>query len=344
MPKTTIREVAQVAGVSIATVSDILRATEKSACYNGDTAARVRAAAEDLGYEANGAARLLRLKKTNLVGLAINVEATHLTPLVQAAHKALKEKGYEPIFMEVGPGYSTSPFFNMQMLAGIISADTKMMSEVPEFYEKLHHKLPVIALYPMPSKSIDCVTTNRIRLIEMAVEHLVALGHRQIAFAEYGPCLFPTDALKVEGWKRALAKFPIDPHPRYRISYDYGTAKVPAICDALVSMTPPPTALICEINCALYVIKHLQTKGWKIPQQFSVVGHGRSDYADLSSPSLTTVLPPLEQVGRIAAERLVQRIVAGGAEKYLPPLQQLVEPTLVIRESTASLTGENINV
>lgn len=336
MAQITIREVACEAGVSTATAADILRPdTQRS--YRAETVTRILETAQRLGYEANGAARMLRQKTTNLVGLAINTATSYLNPMVGAADTALRERGYVPVFLEIGQPSLQSSFFNLNMLAGVISADAKMMSEIPEVYEELHRKLPVIALYPMKSKKIDCVTTDRVRLIEMAVEHLVELGHRRIAFADINPTTAPTDALKLDGWKRALTRFPVDRDLRYLISLTPHTDHVKHIIHSLLSMAPAPTALVCCEDFAVHVMRQLQIAGWKIPNELSIVVHGRRGYGSFTLPSLTTVLPPLEEVGRVAAERLVQRIEAAKQAKNLRPWQQFIEPTLVVRESTVSV-------
>lgn len=329
----TIHDVAREAGVSIGSVSKVLNGSQLFS-RRPETEARILAAANRLGYAANGAARLLRQQKTNLVGLAIYILTADLNPLVQAVQMALRDEGYEPVFVELGGTASQSSFLNLNMLAGALSTDARIMTEASGSYKEMHNKLPMIALYPPQSKNIDCVTTDRIRMVQLAVKHLVELGHQRIAFADYHPSPFPADDLKFQGWKEALGKFAIDPDPRYLMSLPYGSERGPEVLRKLLEMKRPPTALICEEQCAVYVMHQLQKRGRKIPAELSVVGHGGGSYGEMSYPALTTLQPRVEEIGRIAVARLVQRIEAAAQGKRLRPLQQFIEPTLVVREST----------
>jgi DNA-binding LacI/PurR family transcriptional regulator len=335
MAQVTIKEVARKAGVSTAVVSYILRGITRST-YRPETIARVQAVAQELGYEANGAARLLRQKTTNLIGLAIDIRQSYLDPVVQAAYTEIIERHYEPVLIEPRHAHAYSPFPGIGLLAGVLSVDAMMMERVPEFYETLQQRLPVVALYPLRARHYNYVATDRARAVEMAVEHLAGLGHQRIAFAAKFGTSALVDKLKVRGWRNAQRKYSLDVSPQYSInigadSVEQAGAK---IADCVIKSRPAPTALICAgDDWAMCVMRELTRAGWKVPEQLSIVGYGNTPSNAYSLIRVTVVRPPFETLAHLAVDWLIEQIKDGDIEAA--PIRKLVAPFLDARESTA---------
>jgi DNA-binding LacI/PurR family transcriptional regulator len=343
MPNVTIRDVARAAGVSIATVSDVLRPQSRFR-YRAETVAQVQEAVARLGYRAHSAARLLRQQQTKLVGIAIDVHSFSLSPLVRAVYEALERRSYEPLLLEARqlmPRSGPLPFPSPEILAGLLSIDLVLEGQPPVFYEELRRQLPLVALYPIRSKGIDCVTTDRALAIEMAVAHLAELGHRRVAFAQHYSPGVPTFETKRRGWMRGIKKqgFKESDIHEMRLPHSVSVQQVTATLAAqLPTLRPRPTALICSgEGMALGTMSELSKAGWILPDQLSVVSFGSSQYGEFSRPALTVLEEPYAEIAQTAVARLIELIESPREEAILRPRHQLLKPRLVARQSTTPL-------
>lgn len=340
MPQTTIREVARAAGVSIGSASDILSDTPRCR-YRPDTVARVRAAAAQSGYRPDALARSLRRGRTNFVGVTIGAgTAPVLSALVVHIRTALAAHGFQPVLADlpgttpdgVRPGDLTPSNF-----AGIISAD--LAFETAPLPRSLVEACPTVAVYPTSNADLDCVTVDRARAMEMAVAHLIELGHHRIAFTCLSDGEHPTNEPKLRGWHAAKARYGIDPDGRYSIPVPKEFAgprtRGHYVADALAALDPLPSALIATSDdIALSVSGVLTGRGWRLPENLSVIGFDGVFYAEYVWPPLTTVAQPLERIAEEAAARLKSLVDARRAGRPLPPARTLVEPQLIVRNST----------
>lgn len=341
MANVTIRDVAQAAGVSIATVSDVLR-PESRFSYRPETVAQVHAAVKRLGYRAHSAARLLRQQKTRLVGVAIDVHSLALSPLTRAVYEEIERHNYEPLLLEARqlmPRSGHAPFPSPEILAGLLSVDLVLEGDIPLFYEELRQKLPLIALYPVRSKSIDCITTDRAGGIEMAVDHLVSLGHRRIGFAQQHSSGSPTTEAKRRGWKRGIKKHALKEKDVHEIALPGHTPlrEVTALLIKLLpTLRPRPTAVICGGDVmAISIITDLENAGWRLPDQLSVMCFGSNYYGQFTKPPLTSLNEPYGEIARAAVARLLEIIENPDDAAILRPRHQFLKPELLLRQSTA---------
>jgi DNA-binding LacI/PurR family transcriptional regulator len=352
MPTVTIREVAKEAQASITAVSHILRGTAGYS-YHIDTIARVREAADRLGYQAHAAARLLRQQETTIIGIAVRTEIlarASINSLVVATERELVAHRYQPTLIDPAqmiPSHSRTPFPSPGMVAGIISADLSMETRVPEFYQALQTKLPVVALYPLKQATVDYVTTDRAGAVELAVQHLVELGHHRIAFAECIERGSITTTSKMRGWKRARTKYALAGEPEYTINLSEElsnpcriTNAGQRIAAAFAAMKRPATALICTGDeVAMSAIRHLQESGRRVPADVSVIGFDGVPYGEFISPPLTTIAHPWDEIACCSVRRLIELIErrrSGAASPQAePPMARLLKPVLIVRSSTA---------
>jgi LacI family transcriptional regulator len=340
MSRVTIYDIAEEAGVSAASASRILSGCSKYS-FSAETQERVRAAAERMGYRANAAARLLKQKKKTLVGLAMQLSVhPYLNRLTIAVRDELVRQGYDPILVEPEQLVSSSnqmPFPSLEMLAGVLSLDLSIGQSGSEAFENLRRELPLVALYPIASKDVDWVCTDDARGTELAMEHLVGLGHRRIAFSEILQSSFHSDHLKVAGWRRALRKHRLAANETHFLEVGFHPdieQRAEHIEAALLALRPAPTALICSGDeSALCVMGRLQARSWKIPRDFSIVGYDGIAFGAYSHPQLTTIEQPVEEIARAGVLRLLE-IVEQRHEEAIPK-QKLIAPRLLVRGSTA---------
>lgn len=340
----TLQQIARELGVSTTSVSDILQRGQRSR-YREETVERVCAAAQRMGYQPNAAARLLRQGATKLIGIAVRTDVLGreaVNPLVVAVENEFTARGYQPILIDPAhmvPGNSYAPFPSPSLIAGIISADLALEDQVPDFYKVLTTRIPIVALYPLQSAPIDYVTTDRALAIEMAVEHLVQLGHKRIAFAELNKPMGVTSGPKIEGFRRAKGKWNLEGGPDYELRLtevavvrDLGQQAA----EKLVALKERPTAVVCGSDeIALMLIRHLSSLGMALPRELSVVGFNGSTHCEYSYPSLTTMAQPVEEIARVTADRLLELIELKRTESAWTPRKHLVAPILVPRESSA---------
>lgn len=349
MPAPTIRDVAKESGVTISSVSRILRGIDHG--FNKQTEQRVREVAQQMGYQAHAAARLLRQQKTRMVGLAVHITTRpYFYELLVAVHGELTRKGYEPVLFEpqqLLPTHSHSPFPSLDMLAGILSLEMSLEHKIPEFYDVVKSRVPTIALYPPAPDNcmdnVDFVFTDLARGVELAVDHLVELGHTRIALAGVSGGIHPSAKLKTQGWRRGLKKHGIELEPEYHLLCDH-LDTLPEmsskIVEGLLALKTAPTALVCQSDeTALNIMSNLIRRGWKIPDDLSIVGFDGIECGTYFHPALTTVLQPMESIARVGVERLANCIEKENwpsclGENPIKPLRKFVEPALVVRDST----------
>jgi DNA-binding LacI/PurR family transcriptional regulator len=344
MKSVTLSQVAESAGISRTAASDILRGAHIR--FRPETIERVREEASRLGYRPNGAARLMRQHNKTLIGLSVRLEhRSGLSYLVEAVHRELKSRDYHPLLLEPDDlltGRSNAPFDDPKLLAGVLSADMLMEQELPDLYEQLSRRLPVVALYSVSSKEVDVVTANRRKVIEMAAAHLGELGHRRVAFVTARETKRPDELYKWQGWRRSVKKFGFDPNPNYVLDMAPSNsislyAQGADVVNRLLALRDFPTALICPYEqTAISCIARLTEAKKRVPQDISVISYGAGGAGEVSAPTLTIVQQPTEQIAVKAVERLLALIRQ--QEGHKSPVQKtLIDPTLLLRHSTARL-------
>jgi LacI family transcriptional regulator len=177
----------------------------------------------------------------------------------------------------------------------------------------------------------DYVSGNNERGAQLAVEHLTQLGHRRIAFLQ-GPPRTPSGVKRLAGFRQALELIGLPVEESLLIPGDYTKAAGRAGMVTLLDMEMPPTAVFCANDLiALGALEVAGSRGYRVPQDLSIVGFDDIEDAAYASPPLTTIKQSPHQLGTIGAQTLMDRI-NGRAE----PVNITIDFALVIRESSAS--------
>lgn len=329
----TLKAVAARVGLTSGTVSAVLNDSPAARFIPERTKARIIAAAQELNYRPNFFARSLRAKRTYTIGvIAEEIGDVYGAMLISGIDSRLREQNYffitavhrhDPDLLK-----SYADLLVNRGVEGFITVDTDLGSApaLPAVAVAAHRKL----------KNVTNVVLDHDHAAEIALRHLIELGHRKIAFLQ-GHQLSSDSKTRWEAICKAAKKLrlAIDPDLVLRIEimdsspyvgYPYGKE--------LIQRGKKFTALFAYNDLsAIGAIRAFQEAGLNVPHDVSVIGFDDIQAAAYNTPSITTVRQPITKMGYIAADTLLHRL--DGAKKY--PAEIAVEPTLVVRESTAQV-------
>ncbi len=337
----TIRDVASAAGVSPMAVSKVLHGKGANVRVGKDTADLIRKVAQDLSYQPNALARSFRLRRTKTIGLMfdnwtrVSGGSQYFAHLLDGVTSAAFPRGYA---MTICPQLSDGgEAINDGRFDGLIWAKFK---STPESLIKLERsRTPVVVLHAsspeIVARGAHTVCCDNQHAMKDAVDHLVALGHRRIAFASPQAIEHNDETMgRVEGVKSALKAHGLDFEPQDFLNLDYDGTGFKEWWD----LNPPHTALILRSEAqAGGVYKCAAELGVRIPDDLSVVGFDSTSYCDTLSPRLTAVSQPIEEMAQRATELLLA-IIEG--RSTIPPTDHVFSCGLDIRESTARPTSK----
>lgn len=330
-PKTTptIRDVAQAAGVSVSTVSRVLNDKDDVA---PETSERVREVIRRLGYTSSIAARSMRSRRTNVLGLIMpDLGDPFSIQVMRGVNRAAVEHGYDLIVYTSGTINMSSKAEREQhyvaLLNGSIVDGTIISTPAATRFSTA---APVVAIDPN-NQSPDCpsVTATNYAGALAAMEYLIGLGHRRIGFVGGRPDLQCANQ-RLAGYLDALARAGIAVDQALIQVGDF-TASTGRLCaQQLLSLADRPTAIFAANDQSAFgVMQAAREAGLRIPEDLSVVGFDNIPEAAHARPRLTTVDQFVETMGRLATTMLI-----GLIQGKRPDADQCVISTqLVVRES-----------
>jgi LacI family transcriptional regulator len=329
----TLRELADRLGLSPATVSVVLSG-ETSVGIAAGTQALVRAKAKELGYRPNFLARSLRTRRSYSVGVMIpGVSQGYNVLVLQGIEEVLARQGY---FYYVASHYLRPDLveeyargFTDRAADGLIlvSAPWRLQLSIPVATVSSHHAV----------KGTTSVLLDHGVAAELALRHLLELGHRRVAFIK-GTVDVPDTQVRWRAITEAAGRLglSIRPHlvepisvptPTPHLGYD--------VTRKLLASGEKFTALFAFNDVsAIGAIRALEEQGLRVPADVSVVGFDDIESGGYMGPRLTTIRQPLREMGARAAESVLGRI-GRPSEEWAGKLQRIVvQPELVVRETT----------
>ncbi len=334
----TIRDVAREAGVSHQTVSRVLNDHPKVA---PGTRERVMHAIRRLGYERNLAAQMLTTQRSQLVQvLAVDAkfpfEVPLLAPTPGSAHpNPIENHGYSAIYVECRSQSLPQAFKTAaaRMVDGIFLYAPRLHMDDVDLLD-LSHGIPLVRRdFALNSKHITWVGFDQIRATELAVQHLIDLGHRDMAVVT-GSLHAINAHWRYKTWRKMLLAHGLEPGPRAH--GDYTTRKsamesgYEGMSQILTSGAPFSAVLIANDDMALGAMCALREAGLRIPDDVSVVSFDNAPHARFLDPPLTTVAFDFDLQNRLAFQFLFEMIHNPDTE----PHQHLLLPDLIVRGST----------
>lgn len=331
----TMKEVAELAGVHASTVSRALNPITQP-MVETSALARVVKAAKKLGYRLDPVAASLRTGRSQLVGILVPDIATSVfAPILAGAAERLAALGYSMLVAYVRGDADEQLELATGLIArridGLIIATASRDDPLVTFC--LAEQLPTVLVNRAEKISrVSAVVSDDVAGMQMAVDHLVALGHRNLGHVA-GPLQHSTGFLRRQGFAQALAQHGLDPNKApCEIAGDYTRDQGAKAAHRLLAPHPEITAIVAANDLlALGVYDVLRERGLACPQDVSVVGHNDMPLVDLVHPALTTIRISHGEMGRLAADLLWEAIEDGKS----PVRNVVLPPKLIIRGSTA---------
>jgi len=330
----TIKDVAEKAHVSIATVSRVLNNTRY---VSPEIAVRVHQAVEELHYEHNALARNLRRNQSLTLGVIIpDSNNPFFAEVTRGVEDACFDQGYVVVLCntsestEKAASYLTTLY--QHRAAGIIIVSPGDMTDELQAY--LDKGYPIVVVdRPLPRVAADMVVSDNYGGARMAVQHLVELGHKRIAFIINQEPL-ETVKSRWQGAQDAMSEagLPIDPDLIYHQGDFLPDSGYKAAHQFLRLSTPPSAIFAFNDLMAFGVLSFAYDRHIRIPEDLSIIGFDDIAISAYAVPSLTTIAQPKYELGQKVAEILLKRIQGDDA-----PILHLTLPTeLIVRKSTAA--------
>ena len=329
----TIRTVADLAGVSTATVSHVINETR---VVSAPTAARVLDAMEQLHYHPDVVARSLRRRETLTLGLLVpSVEIPFFAVVARDVEAAANEAGYSVILCNSGWSLGRERQYIHNLLArrvdGLLCISMDMTAE--HIAPLLRRNTPVVLFDEgsMPGIELDAVEIDNFRGAYDATVHLLDLGHRRIGCVT-GIGNSPLNDARIRGYRQALEQAGIAFDPRLLHEGDYSAESGLAHGRALLTSPQPPTAVFAFNDLmAMGVMQAAHQRGLRIPTDLAVIGFDGLPLTAFTSPPLSTVEQPVAAMSAAAIAMLLDRIHGTAPSE---PRVQTFQATLVARAST----------
>jgi DNA-binding LacI/PurR family transcriptional regulator len=339
----SIKDIARLAGVSHSTVS---RALNRSPLIPAETAERIQKIAREQGYTASAVARSLVTRKTEAIGVVVTSIADPFNgEVVAGIEEVANREGYSVVLAtsQADPQRELTVVrsFRERRVDGILVASSRLGAQYQELFDEL--EVPIVLLNNQhPSEMAHSVSIDNTDGGYQATEHLIALGHEDIAYIgdESG---LQSDEERFGGFQNAMQQ------ARLQVRADLvvrGDGKQPLGRERaaeLLAKADRPSAIFCYNDMtALGAIEEIHSKGWTVGREVSVVGFDDLFFTASLQPPLTTFRQPKRDLGRQAMQLLLAILRGQEAERKV-----VVRGELIVRGSTgkphqAISSGKNL--
>jgi LacI family transcriptional regulator len=306
-------DVARLAGVGTMTVSRFLSGTVP---VSSQTAQRVQSAINQLNYRPNELARAFRGQRSRTIGLIIPyLYDPFFANCTHAVTTVAKEHGYSVIITISNEDTDTEYVEAERMLERHVDG---LVAIPARFHESrisraLFGKIPVVIFdRPVSDSSLDVVTVQNTGGTRRIIEHLIEHGHKRIAFMGLSRNLFTINA-RFLGYRKALQDAGLEEDTFFGCESQEDTLQ--AVKSKLQGPNPPTAMFTSNTLATRYVLTALFTLGVKMPNDLAFACFDDFDLAEFTSPPLTVVRQPAQEMGRVAASLLFDRIARGEVPK-----------------------------
>lgn len=332
--RATIDDVARKAGVSKATVSRFLNHRDK--LLSLEIAARVKAAIDALGYSPSPMAQALKRGRSRLIGLVVaDIANPFSVAVLRGAEKACQEAGYLVMLFNLGnasererEGIEALASYQVEgFILNTLGADPTAASGVAR-----HGKPAVLVDRKHESMRADFVSLNNLDAVDKAVSHLLGNGYRELLFITE-PIAGVSSRVEREAAFRACVarQGKVAAGRSLEIEEGSGDALEKALRDLKRRAGKrAPAVVTSNALVTLRVAAAVTRLGWRFGVDLGFVGFDETDWAPLIGPGLTTIAQPTDDLGRVAASCLIERLQG----RSLPPREILLPGTLVVRGSS----------
>lgn len=327
----TMQDIARGLNVSVVTVSKVLRNKGKISVA---TRQRVLRRAKKLNYQTNWIARSLVTRRTFTIGLLLP-DFTHpfFAEIAKAIAETVRPHGYHVIisYFEENPQLEKSEAESLlaRQVDGLILASAQSGAGAFEHIQKRNTPFVLIDR-PIAGVRASFVGVDNQAIGQLATTHLIERACLRIAHLR-GPGLGIATG-RMEGYRRTLAKHGLGVLPGYIVDAGYQDETGHEAMRKLLRATPGPDGVFCYNDpVAIGAMRAIAEAGLRVPDDIAVAGAGNVHYSDFLAVPLTTVDQGTFEIGKRAADLLLERIAS---KRKLRPKKILIEPRLVMRQST----------
>ncbi|WP_338039778.1 LacI family DNA-binding transcriptional regulator [Luteibacter yeojuensis] len=323
----TVKEIAAIAKVSVATVS---RALQRPEIVSEKTRERIHEVVKRLGYTPNALARNLRTARTRLiVALLPDIANPFFSEVIRGIEQVAYENGYSVLLGETQSNLVREQAYADMVAARQADGIITMFHRVPAI--PIDGRLPLVnACEYVKDSAISSVYVDNVAAAASAVAYLVTLGHRDIAFIA-GPPSSPICVDREQGYHLALERANIRANPALTAVGDFSIEAGERAVELFLSQGLPFSAIFCANDeMAIGAMRALISRGLRIPEDVSVVGFDDIRFSRYTSPPLTTVSQPKNALGREAMTMLIEIL----NDPEVPPRKRVLSAELVVRGST----------
>jgi DNA-binding LacI/PurR family transcriptional regulator len=327
-----IRDVAKMAGVSTATVSHVVN---NSRFVSDETRRKVLAAIESCGYTPNAHARNLATNHSRTFGLILSDLSNPFFPeLVKSIQERAIELGYDISMANTNYDSERALASVQRMLEQRVSGVAVMTSEMDDSLTRRLAEREVAIVFLDVGKVgpyVSNIAVNYEKGIRAGVEHLLALGHRRIAYIS-GPLRLRSAQRRYLAFTRMMKKYESSLRTQPWIyEGDFKAAGGQRAVVEMLQQKPRPTAIVAANDLmAMGALGELKKAGLRVPKDISIVGFDDILFAALTDPPLTTVALPREEIGRASVDALLNTI----KDTSRMGREYKILPRLIVREST----------
>jgi LacI family transcriptional regulator, galactose operon repressor len=331
--RATIRDIADLAGVSIATVSRVLNDRPDVAPGTRETVMQV---VREHGFSTNRGARALSSGRSGFIGVTLPlVNDAYFGPILSGAAEALYEGDMRIVLCPTMHQHDREVGLLERLMRGTTDGAILMLPEESgEELELLQSQgFPFVVVDPRerPPEGIPCVSAMHAAGATQATKHLLGLGHRRIGAITGSPGWYAMEE-RLSGFHGALAAAGILADPELIEYSDWQIEPGMEAAERLLARDDPPTAIFAfNDNIAIGVLHAARKLGLSVPGDLSVVGFDDTAQATIVMPALTTVRQPLAELGRTGVS-LLTRLLEG---QRIDALRMELSTRLVLRETTA---------
>jgi LacI family transcriptional regulator len=339
----TIKDIARVAGVSVTTVS---RALNGYSDVNEKTRQKIIAVAKELNYSPNTLARSLVMNKSKTIGIIVSginresLKGNFTFEVLSGVNEFTAKTDYDLILFSTNSTKQREKTYSQlcreRRVDGAIIQGIR--TDDPYLKEVVESDIPCVLIdIPIASDTVGYVTTDNVLGAKRAVEHLIDLGHENIAMINGYEFAFVSKS-RLEGYLEALKTASLPIKEEWIVNGQFEEKKAENLTLSLLQQYPEITAIFCASDImALGAINAAKKLGLKVPEDLSVVGYDDIILAAYLTPSLTTIAQDKFQMGYQAAELLIN-MLEGKTESHT----RVLDTTLIVRESTAKAKNHRL--
>lgn len=329
-----MKQIAQLAGVSLGTVSHVLNGTVK---VREPLRKRVMDAVQATGYQPSQLARGLRRDKTNILAMIIPDILNPFFPgVVRGAEDVAFAHGYRLVLCNTDNDHEKElahvKALQAYLPSGliVIPSDFSELAAETDSYREAGAAVVCVDRRPRNWEG-DSVTINNAAGAQEATSYLIGLGHKKLA-AITGPLHLTNSQDRLNGFKRALRQAGLEAPPGYLQETTFDRAGGYAKTKILMRMVPRPTAILaCSDVIALGALLAIRDEGLRCPEDISLIGFDGLDLTEITTPQLSSVYQSPYQLGAEAVQLALDRL----ERKNGPPRRVVLKTELKIRESVA---------